>query len=203
MNVVNQVDAFVAGKLGYFLLMYQFVGGNQQVIDYTTANHMAPITFPSTYLNNGTGIDLDAGCIIFWHGNISIEVNGIKLYKAWDCSQHLYIPRGQATPTPANARADILNGPWSVGLGMTPGYPPPWQPNYQNEYDASTDASYPLEPLPVFSGAKQSIVMLNLPSTIPATIAPFNATGIGYGVTFILKACLKLTGILAQDAGLQ
>lgn len=198
MRVVNQVDSFCAGKLGYYLMNIQFTGGKQSQLDYTTSAQMVPITYPSPYLSNPFGAgSIDPGCIIFWHGYISIEVNGVKLYKNWECLQHLYVPRGQATPTLGNANPVTGSNPFALVAGTTS---VPWQPNYWNEYDGGNDAFYPLEPLPVFSGSKQSVVNLNLPGNIPSSIAPFNLTGVGYGTTFILKICLHLRGVLAQNS---
>jgi len=197
MRIVNQVDSFVAGKLGYYLLLYQFQSGNQANPDYTNVARMQPITYPNPYVNNSFfGEDLAPGNILFWHGNISIEVNGIKLYKAWECLQHLYVPYVQATPTSAVARSGA--NPWDLSsTGLTNVLS--WQPNVQSAYDGANDAFFPMEPLPVFSGSKQSIVNLNLPANIPGTIAPFNNTP-AYGTTYILKICLHLRGVLAQNS---
>jgi hypothetical protein len=158
---------------------------------------MQPITFPGPYSSAGESIwEFAPGNMIFWHANISIEVNGIKLYKQWECMQHLYVPRGQATPSVANAI-------YGTGSSLVPTYvgasnASPYQPGYWNEFDGGNDAFYPMEPLPVFSGMKNSVVNLNLPAQIPGTIAPF--TTFNYGTTFILKICLHLRGILAQNS---
>ena len=206
MRIVNQVDSFCAGKLGYYLMIYAFSGGLQTQPSYTTGFRMMPITYPSWYANavsilGSTYIGLDPGCIIFWHGYIAIEVNGIKLYKNWECQQHLYVPRGQSTPT-LNAALPPTGGgagnPFAVTTPPAGGALPFWQPNQYDQYDGGQDAFYPLEPLPVFSGSKQSIVTLNLPANIPGTIAPF--TDSGYGTEYILKIVLHLRGVLAQNS---
>ncbi len=198
MRVVNQVDSFVAGKLGYYLMLYKFSGGKQTSPDYSSAfSFMAPITYPSTYTLSSYGTQISPGCILFWHGYLSIEVNGIKLYKNWECLQHLYIPQVQATPTLPGSLPLPGGGdnPWATAAGQLPF----WQPNQRDQFDGGNDAFYPLEPLPVFSGSKQSIVMLNLPANIPNTIEPFSDTG-AYGVEYILKICLHLRGVLAQNS---
>ena len=207
MRIVNQVDSFCAGKLGYYMMLYAFSGDNQTQPNYTSGFRMLPITYPSAYESaepSAAAIPvvtsyMDPGTIIFWHGYISIEVNGIKLYKNWECIQHLYVPGHQATPTLITAAPVGAGGsdtPFSFPTGSTT--VPFWQPNQYNQFDGGQDAFYPLEPLPVFSGSKQSIVLLNLPANIPSTIKPF--TLINYGSTFILKICLHLRGVLAQNS---
>jgi len=197
MRVVNQVDSFVAGKLGYYLMPYIFTGGNQLNPDYASAfSYMAPLTYPSTYAQNGTGTDFSPGLIMFWHGYLSIEVNGIKLYKNWELMQHLYIPQHQATPQ-LPATLPLPGGPDNP-FALTAGLLPYWQPNFRDPFDGGNDAFYPLEPLPVFSGSKQSIVLLNLPANIPPTIAPFSDPV--YGQSLVLKVCLHLRGVLAQNS---
>jgi hypothetical protein len=206
MRVVNQVDSFVAGKLGYYLMFYAFSGGNQSNPDYTSSVRMFPITYPSPYATSTNGnATMDTGTIMFWHAYISIEVNGIKLYKNWECYQHLMIPQAQATPVVGGTPP---NGAWVDGVGnqafvspfSTSNVLPYWQPNFWNPFDGGNDAFYPLEPLPVFSGSKQSIVLLNLPGNIPPTIAPFSLGTSGYGTSWILKICLHLRGVLAQNS---
>ena len=200
MRIVNQVDAFVAGKLGYYLLLYAFTGGNQVNPNYGNGFRMTPMTFPNIYEDNNGAANIDPGCIIFWHANISIEVNGIKLYKAWETLQHLYCPPVQATPTLAAANVASFGGGGNP-FAITSGQLPFWQPNQYSNYDGGQDAFYPLEPLPVFNGAKQNIVLLNLPANIPTTIAPFNIPN--YGTTFILKICCHFRGVLGQNCGLR
>ena len=199
MRIVNQVDSFCAGKLGYYLELYKFANGTQTSPDYTSAfSYMAPITYPSTYTLSDHQTQLSPGIIMFWHGYLSIEVNGIKLYKNWELMQHLYVPAVQATPTLAQALVAPggTDNPFALGPG---GQLPFWQPNLRDQFDGGNDAFYPLEPLPVFSGSKQSIVLLNLPANIPPNIAPFNDTP-AYGTQYILKICLHLRGVLAQNS---
>lgn len=139
---------------------------------------------------------MSPGIIMFWLGYISIEVNGIKLYKNWECLQHLYIPQHQAAPTlPGAVPTPGPDNPFSLGPG---GQLPYWQPNMWDPFDGGNDGFYPMEPLPVFSGSKQSIVYLNLPANIPANIRPFN--GVGYGVSNVLKVVCHWRGVLAQNS---
>jgi len=179
-NLVAAVDAFVAGQMSYYLMIYSYSGGNQINMDFTTGNNFTPTTYPSPWENNGTGVNWDPGCMIFWLGYIKIEINSKILYKQWDLLRHYNAPMTQATP----------------------GYPTPsnYIPKQKNQYDGGQDGFYPMEPLPVFSGSKQNVVELYLPANIPTTIAPFNQTGIGYGTTFIAKAVLHFRGITCQNA---
>lgn len=206
MKVVNQVDSFVAGKMAYYLFLYYY-NTRQQQPNYTATGKMTPITFPDTYYDatvffaGGPGYTtIDKGNILFWHGYLSIEVNGIKLYKNWECLQHLYIPYQQSAPTLFNAVSPGIDN----AFALVPGAPSasPFQPNSYSAYDGGVDAFYPLEPLPVFSGSKQSIVLLNLPANIPGTIKPFTLPGYGTASanSFILKICVHLRGVLAQNS---
>ena len=177
-NLVASVDAFVAGMMSYYLMIYSFTGGNQQNIDFTTPNNFSATTYPSPYENNGSGVNWSPGCMMFWLGYIKIEVNSKILYKQWDLMRHYNAPQTQATPN----------------------FPSPsnYIPNQKNQYDGGSDGFYPMEPLPVFSGSKQNIVQLFLPANIPATIAPFNLTG--YGTTFVAKAITHWRGVTCQNA---
>ena len=179
-NLVASVDAFVAGQMSYYLMIYSFSGGNQINIDFTVGNNFTPTTYPSPWENNGSGVNWDPGCIMFWMGYIKIEINSKVLYKQWDLMRHYNAPVTQATPN----------------------FPSPsnYIPKQKNQYDGGTTGFYPMEPLPVFSGSKQNVVQMFLPANIPATIAPFNQTGIGYGVTFIAKAVTHWRGITCQNA---
>lgn len=197
MRIINQVDSFVAGKMGYYLMNYIFSGNTQASPDFTSAySNFAPITYPSTYALSGASTQFSRGIIMFWLGYFSIEVNGIKLYKNWECMQHLYVPQHQAGPTlPLALTAPGPDNPFALGPG---GQLPYWQPNMMDPFDGGNDAFYPMEPLPVFGGSKQSVVLLNLPANIPGTIAPFNTTG--YGTSQILKIVLHYRGVLAQNS---
>lgn len=198
MRIVNQVDSFVAGKMGYYLMSYIFDNAKGQTSpDFTSAfSFMSPITYPSIYQGGSSITGLSAGIIMFWLGYISIEVNGIKLYKNWECMQHLYIPQNQTPATlPAALTSPGPDNPFALGPG---GQLPYWQPNMWDPFDGGNDAFYPLEPLPVFSGSKQNIVLLNLPANIPATIRPFNNGS--YGVGNILKCVVHYRGVLAQNS---
>lgn len=197
MKIVNQVDSFVAGKLGYYLQYYVFAPGDQTTPDYTTPwSWMSPITYPGIYENSGGVTGTSPGILLFWHGYISIEVNGIKLYKNWECLQHLYIPEHQSPPTlPAALAFPGPDNPFALGPG---GQLPFWQPNMWDPFDGGNDAFYPLEPLPVFSGSKQSIVNLNLPANISPLLRPFSNSN--YGTFYVLKAVLHLRGVLCQNS---
>lgn len=178
-NLVASVDAFVAGQMAYYLMIYSFTG-NQQTPNFSSGNQFIPTTYPSPWDNNGTAINWDAGCMMFWLGYIKIEVNSKILYKQWDVSRHLNIPQTQATPsfpTPSN-----------------------YIPLQKDQFDGGSDAFYPMEPMPVFSGSKQNVVQLFLPANIPSDIRPFNQTGIGYGTSFIAKAILHFRGVTCQNA---
>lgn len=179
-NLVASVDAFVAGMMSYYLMIYSYTGGNQINMDFTLGNNFTPTTYPSPWENNGTGVNWSPGCMIFWLGYIKIEVNSKILYKQWDLMRHYNAPMTQATPS----------------------FPSPsnYIPNQKNQYDGGSDGFYPMEPLPVFSGSKQNIVQMFLPANIPATISPFNETGIGYGTSFIAKAITHWRGVTCQNA---
>lgn len=179
-NLVASVDAFVAGQMGYYLMIYSFSGGSQANIDFTGPNRFGPVTYPSPFDNNGSGTNWSQGCIMFWYGFIKIEINSKILYKAWDLMRHLKVPRTQATP--------------AVGVTPSP------QLLVLNEFDGGTDAFYPMEPLPVFSGSKQNIVQMFLPANIPNSISPFNLGGVGYGTAFIAKAVCHWRGVTCQNA---
>jgi len=45
MRIVNQVDSFCAGKLGYYMMLYAFSGDNQTQPNYTSGFRMLPITY--------------------------------------------------------------------------------------------------------------------------------------------------------------
>ena len=182
-NLVQSVDAFVAGSMGYYLLSYQYVG-NYNTMDFsdvgTYGNCWYPITYPSAWYNNGSANSFDNGVYMFWLGYLKIEVNSRILYKQWDLMRHLKIPRTQSSPA----------------AGITPSQ----QLLQKDEYDGSVDSFHPMEPLPVFSGSKQNVVQMTLPGNIPANIRPFNQTGIGYGTTFVLMAFLHFRGVTCQNA---
>jgi len=180
-NLVASVDAFVAGAMGYYLLNYSWTGGAgaMQNIDFTTSNCFVPITYPSNWFNNSSSNSLDNGCFMFWMGYIKIEVNSIVLYKTWDLMRHLYVPRTQASPA----------------AGLTPAV----QLQSKDQFDGSADTFFPMEPLPVFSGSKQSVVTVQYPANIP-NIKPFSLGSIGYGTSFVLLACLHFRGVNCQNA---
>jgi len=177
-NLVASVDAFVAGMLSYYIMIYQFTGGNQINIDFTSQNNFTPCTYASAYENNGSGVNFDPGCMMFWLGYLKIEVNSRILYKQWDLMRHYNAPQTQATPN----------------------FPSPsnYIPRQKNQYDGGSDGFYPMEPLPVFSGSKQNVVQMFLPANIPTNIAPFNLYL--YGTAFILKAVLHMRGVTCQNA---
>jgi len=177
--LVASVDCFIAGMFSYYIMLWQFVAGHQESPDFASGNGFMPVTYASSWDNNGTGVAWDPGCNMFWLSNIYIEVNSVVLYKAWDCSRHYYAPQSQATPTIAGSA---------------------FIPKQKNQYDGGSDGFYPMEPLPVFSGSKQNIVRLNLPANIPNTISPFSLGGLGYGTTFIAKAVAHWRGVTAKNA---
>jgi hypothetical protein len=182
MRLLPEQDSFVVGSLGYWLMTYQMVGGDQSNPDFggVTGNDWGPITYPSNFSNNGTGVSWSNSAMMFWLGYISVEVNKKVLVPYWDCYRHYKAPYTQeAVGTTSNT--------WS-------GY------NQKNSIDGGVDAFYPVEPLWVIGGGRQNLIKLNLPSNIPATMAPFSLTGIGYGVTFVAKAVLFFRGIWAQNS---
>lgn len=175
-SLVPSPDVFICGSLSYYLMTYQFLGG-QQSPDFTTSNsNFMPVTYVSSWENNGTLRDWDMGCAMFWLADLKIEVNSIVLYKKWDLGRHYYCPQSQATP-------------------LVPGSA--YMPGQKNQFDFGGDSFYPMEPLPVISGSKATTVTLNLPANIPTTISPFNLAGIGYGTTFIAKAVFHGRGVMA------
>lgn len=176
-NLVAINNLFVAASIGYYMMTYSYTGGNQNNIDFTTGNFWGPITYPTAYPNNGSGIDWSPGTMMLWLGKLNIEVNDKILIDAWDCSRHLIVPQTQASVQ---------------GNSFTP--------LQKNSIDFSTDAFYPVEPHLVFSGSRANKVQLQLPANIPGTIAPFSQTGIGYGTTFIAKAVFHSRGIMAKNA---
>lgn len=175
--LVPSPDVFVCGSLSYYLMTYVFTL-NQASPNFTNTgiSNFMPTTYVSSYDNNGTGVDWDMGCAMFWLGDLRIEINSIVLYKKWDLSRHYYCPQTQATP--------ILSG---------------IQPGVKNQLDFGGDSFYPMEPLPVISGSRATTVTMQLPSNIPSTIAPFNQAGLGYGTTYIAKAVFHGRGIMAYN----
>lgn len=175
-NLVDSVDAFVAGQMGYYLQYISYTT-NYQNFDFTVGNSWMPITYPSPYYNNVSTTNLYLGTSLFWLGYMTIQVNDLVLYKKWDLMRHLMAPRTQATPA----------------VGITP------SPQLQvfNNFDGGNDSFYPMEPLPVFSGSRQNLVQIFLPSNVPATIGPFNNST--YNVNFIMQAVIHFRGVNCQN----
>lgn len=183
-------DSFFVTSMAYYLFPYTY-GANQQNPNFTDLSCQKPLTYPSLTPDqteqSGVGLQfMDQGCFLFWSPGayISIEVDKKVIIPYWDCLKHMIIPRTQAPAAP------------SPLLGTPNNYPLAY-----DQYDGSTDGYYPVEPTVVFGGGRQNIVKLNLPSTIPSTIAPFN--GSSYNATsngIIMKAMLMFHGILAQNS---
>ncbi len=180
MRLLPEQDSFLVGSIGYWMMIYSYTNNTQAQPDFTTGNNWGPITYPSAYDNNGTGIGWAPGTMMLWLGYISIEVNKKVLIPYWDTYRHFRAPITQA----ANG---LTSNTWS-GYGQ------------KNSIDGGVDAFYPCEPMVVIGGGRQNLIKLNLPSNIPGTIPPFSLTGVGYGTTFVAKAVLMLRGIWAQNS---
>jgi len=179
MRLLPEQDSFVVGSMGYWLMNYSFTNNDQAQPDFAGANNWGPVTYVSTYYNNGTGASWSPGSMLFWLGYISIEVNKKVLIPYWDCYRHYKVPISQE----ANGNTSPS---WS-GYGQ------------KNSIDGGTDGFYPVEPIIIIGGGRQNNVKLNLPSNIPASNAPFNFAGV-YNVTFVAKAVLMFRGIWAQNS---
>lgn len=182
MRLLSMQDSFVVGSLSFYLMYYQFTGGNEQNPDFT-ARPFIPITGPNPFAAGGAVVPqfLNTGAMsMFWNSYLYFEVDKKVLIPFWDTQRHLKIPRTQATPAGPNFPEDN------------------WQPNVLNDYDGSTDGYYPVEPTIVLGGGRQNIVKMFLPANIPSTVSPFNVSG--YGTTFNIKACIQFRGILAQNS---
>lgn len=176
MRLLPQQDSFVVGTMGYWLMMYAFTT-SQANPDFTTLNNWSPITYPSRFANNNVE-EWAPGCMLFWMGYISIEVNKKVLIPYWDCLRHYKAPIAQS---PAIVEPNTMNG----GTG-------------NNSIDGGTDGYYPVEPIIVIGGGRDNVVKLNLPSNIPANILPF--TSPGYNTNKVGKAVLRFRGIWAQNS---
>lgn len=187
MRLLAMQDSFVVTSMSYFLMIYPYLGGNQQNPDFSGFNYLTPYTYPSATHNFEQSIlgsqIMDPGMSLFWNPGsyLSIEVDKKLVIPYWPCLRHLYIPQTQANATPIPAQG------------------PPFQwPFTQDQFDGATDSAYPVEPTVIFGGGRQNIVKLNLPNNVPGTITPFTLEG--YGTTFVVKACLYFNGILAQNS---
>lgn len=180
-NLVASVDAFVAGMMSYYVCFYNWLmGATQTTPDYGANNDPLPLTYPSPWTNNGTSLIFSQGAGFLWLGYLKIEVNSKVLYKNWDLLRHYNAPRTQAS-----------------------GAAPTYQALLRNQYDGGSDGFFPMEPLPVFSGSRQNVVQMFLPTNVSATgaagtpIYPFALSN--YGVNFVLKAVLHFRGINGQN----
>jgi len=179
MRLLPEQDSFVVGALGFWIELYSFIG-SQENPDFTTGNNWGPVTYPSAFDNNGTGVAWAPGTMMFWKGYISVEVNKKVLIPYWDTYRHFKAPITQAA-------VGTTSNTWSGYL-------------QKNSIDGGVDAFYPVEPVWVIGGGRQNLIKLNLPSNIPGTITPFSLGGLGYGTSFVGKAILFFRGIWAQNS---
>lgn len=182
-RLLTMQDSFLISNLSYFLQNYSYTGANNyQNIDFSVANGWEPITYISTWYNNGIAAVMDPGCGIFWFGAyISLAINKKVVIPYWDCAQHYKVPISQATP----------------------GFPVPsnYMPDTKNSIDFSTDSFVYMQPNVVIGGGRNNILQVNLAANIPATIAPFTAAGYNNnGGGFIFTANILTRGILMQNS---
>lgn len=182
-RLLTMQDSFLISNLSYYLQNYSYSGNNNlQTPDFSVPNNWEPITYTSTWYNNGLGVTMDPGMAIFWIGAyISLAINKKVVIPYWDCLQHYHAPITQYTPA----------------------FPVPsnYMPRQKNSYDGSTDGFVYMQPNVVIGGGRNNILTVNLAANIPATIAPFNVVGYNNPTDgFIFTANILTRGILMQNS---
>jgi hypothetical protein len=173
---LSRTDSFLCTAWGYSAMTYQMVGGQQNQADFTQGNNWFPITYVSQYHQNGAAADLDQGVGLLWVGAyLNLKVMKHELIPYWDCLKHAYVPTTQA------------NNIWS-----------PQPQILKDGYVGNSSNYYPVERNIILGGMRENTLTLNLPSNVPATIAPFNQSF--YNVTNVLKAVWDSQGLLMQNS---
>jgi hypothetical protein len=176
MRLLSKSDSFLVTQMGFSLMTYQMIAGQQTDIDFTSGNDWLPITYPDNYHNNGSDVTLDNGIGMFWIGSyLNLKVQKHELIPYWDCEKHLYVPTTQATTSQVP--------PFSL---------------QKSGFVGNSSHFYPVQRNICFGGMRDNVMTLNLPANIPVGIKPFSESG--YGVTNTLKAVLSCQGLLMQNS---
>ena len=186
MNLISQNDSFLVNGLAYSLVSYAQTAGQVTNIDATANNDWSPITYVDAYHGNSATVVMDQGNGLLWFGAyISMNVNHKVLVPTWDCEKHYHVPLTQTSTSQV----------------------PPFTLQ-KNTFDASSDHYYPVQPNIVLGGMRKNLIKLNLPTNIPASIAPYNLNGgtspwiYGTGSTgnLVYRAVINFQGLLMQNS---
>lgn len=181
-RLLTMQDSFLISNMSYFLTNYSYTGSSLQNPNFAIGNNWTPITYASTWANNGTGVDYDPGANMFWIGAyLQLQIQKRVIVPYLDCYRFFKAPRTQATP----------------------GFPVPssYIPNQKNEHDGSSDGFNYVQPNIVIGGGRTNNLYLNLPANIPATINPFaNAFYNAVPDGFVVMATVCMRGILMQNS---
>jgi hypothetical protein len=187
MNLIAMQDSFLVNAMGYSLCSYAMTNGNvQNNTDWTANNDWSPITYVDAYHGNSPTVVMDEGNGMLWFGAyINITVNKHELVPKWDCQKHYFVGQTQTSTSQV----------------------PPFTLT-KNQFDGGSSHYYAMQPNIIFGGMRDSVVKLNLPSNVPATIAPYNLAGglspWTYGTTsssnLIYRLVLDFQGLLMQNS---